>query len=69
MKGFLAVNAFFILFAAVTGGALFIAAYAVKALNLSDDLERTAMAAAGLTALVVGGLVMKQLHAMIQRRM
>lgn len=69
MKAFIGVSLFFVLLSAVVGGALFLAIVSVKALHLPDDAEHTVMVIAGITALVGAGLLMKQLHAMIERRL
>jgi len=69
MKAFIVVSLFFVLFAAVVGGALFLAILGIQSLNLSEDSEKPAMIIAGLAAIVVGGLLMKELHAMIERRL
>lgn len=68
MKDFIWVTLFFVLFAAVVGGALFLALAGVKAMHLSEDYERNAMLFAGIAALVCAGFLMKKLHAMIERR-
>jgi len=48
---------------------LFLVGFSVKSMNLSEDAEHVAMAVGAIVALFAGGLLMKQLHAMIQRRM
>lgn len=69
MKGFVLVSLFFVVFAGVIGGMLFLVGFAIKSLHLSEDAEHIAMAVGALLALVVGGWLMKQLHGIIQRRM
>ena len=69
MKAFLVVNLFLVVFAAVIGGALFLCGALIQSLHLSNDAEHVAWAIAAVVSLIGGGLLMKQLHAMIQRRM
>lgn len=69
MKGFAVVSLFFVVFSGVIGGALFLAGITIKSMHLSEDAEHVAMAVGAIAALFTGGLLMKQLHAMIQRRM
>jgi uncharacterized membrane protein YfcA len=69
VKAFIAVSLFFVLFSAVVGGALLLAMKSVQTLHLSEDLEHALMALAAVAALFTAGLLMKQLHAMIQRRL
>lgn len=69
MKDFIGVSLFFVLFAAVIGGALFVSIFIVRQMHLSEDSERVATVFAGIIALIVGGLLMKKLHAMIERRL
>lgn len=69
MKGFAIVSLFFVVFSGVVGGVLFLVGFSVKSMNLSEDAEHVAMAVGAIVALFAGGLLMKQLHAMIQRRM
>jgi len=69
MKAFVAVSLFFIVFSGVVGGALFLTLNAVKSMHLPEDTEHACVAIAGVAALIVGGLLMRQLHAMIERRL
>jgi len=69
VKGFLLVSIFFVVFAGVIGGALFLAGFLVKSMHLSQDAENAVMVIGAIAALMIGGLLMKQLHAMIQRQM
>lgn len=69
MTQFVLVSLFFVVFVGVIGGALFLAGFLVKSMHLSQDAENVAMAIGAVAALAVGGLLMNQLHAMIQRRM
>jgi len=69
VKAFIGVSLFFVLFSAVVGGALFLSLLSVKALHLPEDVERALMVLSSATALVGAGLLMKQAHAMIQRRL
>jgi uncharacterized membrane protein len=69
VKQFVLVSLFFVVFAGVIGGALFLVGFTIKSLHLSEDAENVAMAIGAVAALVVGGLLMKQLHGIFQRRM
>lgn len=69
MKQFVFVSLFFVVFVGVIGGVLFLAGFLVKSMRLSQDAENVAMAIGAVAALAVGGVLMNQLHAMIQRRM
>jgi len=69
MKGFLAVSLFFVCFAGVIGGLMFLSGAVIKSMSLSEDAEHAVMAIGAVVSLVVGGLLMKQLHAMIQKRL
>lgn len=69
MKHFIIVSLFFIVFAGVVGGALFLAGFIIKSMHLSEDWEHVAMAFGAIAALVIGGVLMQQLHVMVQRRL
>jgi len=69
VKGFAIVSLFFVVFSGVVGGVLFLVGFIVKSMHLSEDAEHAAMAVGAIFALFAGGLLMKQLHTLIQRCM
>lgn len=69
MKAFIGVSLFFVLFSVVVGGSLFLSILAVGALHLPDDAEKTAMVLTAMFALISSGLLMRHVHAMIERRL
>lgn len=69
MKAFLAVSAFFFVFVAVIGGGLFLSFVLVLAMHMPEDVENVTLCVGAVTSIVGGGLLMKRLHEMIQRRL
>lgn len=67
MKEFLIVSLFFVVFAGVIGGVLFLSGFLIKSMHLAEDVEPAAMAIGAVFSLVAGGLLMKQLHSIVQR--
>lgn len=68
MKAFLAVSAFFAVFAGCVGGGMKVMFMLVRSHDLSENAEAAAMAVGTLLVLVLTGLLMKALHSLIQRR-